>query len=161
MDNMEGFEGRDKMYASIRSTLVCLGGQAVLAMSILMASWSLTAAGAEVAVSCQFELLMQAHEALVHCGEQIATSDEQRYVQIRDQFAQFIRTNQVAPGARHLRDESQIRRELHNKSREEVCRGAAYILLRRQFYEAVSDAGVDAIRRFLARPRDPDAGDCL
>lgn len=113
-----------------------------------------------MAINCEFALLLQARETLLHCGEQIDPTSEARYDKLINDFMSFIAAN-VDSKKRSDDSVDEIRKRLRRSDRDRVCKGSDYLLLRQTFFHAVSDVGMAQVSKLLSHPRDPSEGDCF
>ena len=114
-----------------------------------------------MALYCEFALLQQAHETLLHCEEQNDPASEARYGKLVDEFMSFFAANAAFKKQSDGDSVSEIRKRLLQGDRNRICREPDYTYLRQKFYYAVSDLGMAEVSKLLSRPRDPSEGDCL
>jgi hypothetical protein len=115
----------------------------------------------DMAVACEFEILKQAHETLVYCGELIDSVSETRYEKLFWDFSSFVAANANAKKNSYNGSLEQIQRRLHQDGRDLVCKDPGYPLLRQAFFRYVSDEGMAEVGRLLSHPQNPFEGDCL
>jgi hypothetical protein len=130
-----------------------------LAGLVCLISWVTNAQADNMAISCEFSLMKQAHESLVFCGEPIDPASEARYEKLSQDFSTFIAKN--GNPADYSGSLEQIRRRLQQDGRDRVCKDPDYPFLRRAFFRYVSDAGMTSVNDLLSRHRDPSEGDCF
>jgi len=114
-----------------------------------------------MAIYCEFALLQQAHETLLHCGEHIDPASEARYGKLINEFMSFFAANVASKKQSDGDSVGEIRKRLLQSDRDRVCKGSDYLRWRQTFLYAVSDIGMAQVSKLLSRPRDPSEGDCF
>jgi hypothetical protein len=115
-----------------------------------------------MAISCEYMLLTEAYETLVFCGEAIDSVNKERYVLLQNDFIKFIRMNTRSDEKKNVLDYGEARRkEFESRPKDRVCKDPGYPILRKTFYQYISDVGMAAVSELLKQPRDPNSGDCF